>query len=176
MRLVREWLADYDKPPMTLSTLGPDGYPDARTVLLSGVDTGSVHFHTDARSRKAAQLAADPRASAVVLLEGRQIVLVGDVEPLDAPRGGYRLRTRYLQVLAWVNTHELAARPPDVRRSTWKQFEEAHPGPLEPPPTWAGYRLRPRRLTFWTADDAGPSTRVEYTRGDRGWTVRALAG
>ncbi|EXG80055.1 pyridoxamine-phosphate oxidase [Cryptosporangium arvum DSM 44712] len=176
MRLAREWLASYDKPPMTLSTFGPDGYPDARTVLLSGVDGGSVQFHTDARSRKAAQLAADPRASAVVLLNGRQIVLVGDVEPLDAPHGAYGLRTRYLQVLAWVNTDELAARPPDVRREAWKRFEEEHPDALEPPPTWAGYRLRPRRMTFWTADDAGPSTRVEYVRHGAGWTARALAG
>ncbi|GAA0226238.1 pyridoxamine 5'-phosphate oxidase [Cryptosporangium japonicum] len=176
MHLVCDWLAAYDKPPMTLSTLGPDGYPDARTVLLSGVDSGSVQFHTDARSRKAAQLAADPRASAVVLLDGRQIVLVGDVEPLDAPQQAYRRRTRYLQVLAWVNTDELAARPPDVRRSTWKQFEAEHPDTLEPPPTWAGYRLRPHRLTFWTADDTGPSTRVEYTRDGARWTARSLAG
>lgn len=183
IRLLRDWLpADDDpiRPPMTLSTVDTDGYPDARTVLLSGVDDGGVHFHTDARSRKAAQLAADPRACVVIVLgeRARQIVLRGTVEPLapDALERAYRRRTRYLQVLAWVNTDELAAQLPDVRRRWWEEFEAGHPGELEPPTTWAGYRLRPHRVTFWTADEAGPSTRVEYLREADTWLTQALAG
>ena len=53
-------------PTMTLATIGLDGYPSARTVLLSAFDGERLHFHTDTRSRKAAELAAVPRASVTI--------------------------------------------------------------------------------------------------------------
>ncbi|TQS42868.1 pyridoxamine 5'-phosphate oxidase family protein [Cryptosporangium phraense] len=181
--VLRAWLpdnADPIRPPMTLATLDADGYPDARTVLLSALDDHGVQFHTDARSRKAAELAAAPRACVVIPIgeRDRQITLVGDVEPLgpDALREAYRRRTRYLQVLAWVNSDELAARPAGQRHQAWQAFEDTNPGPLEPPATWTGFRLRPHRVTFWTADELGPSTRLEYRRSGDGWTTHALAG
>ncbi|QKS22227.1 pyridoxamine 5'-phosphate oxidase family protein, partial [Curtobacterium sp. Csp1] len=66
---------------MTLSTVGLDGYPDARTVLLSRFDGERLHFHTDARSRKAAELAALARAAVTLVWPevARQLVVVGDV-------------------------------------------------------------------------------------------------
>ncbi len=50
---------------MTVATLGPDGRPRLRTVVNRGFDeaTRSLRFHTDSRSPKLVELAADPRAS-----------------------------------------------------------------------------------------------------------------
>jgi pyridoxamine 5'-phosphate oxidase len=181
--LLRAWLpanTDPQRPTMTLASVDAEGYPDARTVLLSEVDDDGIHFQTDSRSRKVAQLAADPRACATVLLDDppRQLVLRGEVSALDPPTllRAYRRRSRYLQVLAWLDTAELAREPVGVRREAWRKFEERHPGELDPPPTWVGYRLRAERLSFWIADDKGPSVRLEFERAGEGWSRRWLPG
>ncbi|MFS2031626.1 pyridoxamine 5'-phosphate oxidase family protein [Curtobacterium sp. CT11-45] len=82
LALAASWLpaaADAPGPTMTLSTVGLDGYPDARTVLLSLFDGERLHFHTDSRSRKAAELAAVPRAAVTLHWPeaARQLVVVG---------------------------------------------------------------------------------------------------
>lgn len=184
LALMRSWLpspADPVKPLMALATAGLDGYPDARNVLLSAFDGKRLHFHTEARSRKAAELAAVPRATAVLVWpeHARQLVVTGDVEaetPAEAA-AVYPTRTRALQLLAWLNTDELAARPVAERRAAWAAFDAAHPEqPLEPPETWAGYALTPRRVAFWRGDAEGPSNRLVYTLGDGGWSLERKAG
>ena len=169
------------RPLMTLATHGGDGYPDARNVLASAVDDSGLHFHTDAKTRKAQELAADPRACAVLVWPdvGRQLVLAGDVtpEPPDAAAAVYAVRGAYLRTLAWVNSDETAQLPLPERRRVWAEHLHANPDEtLQPPPGWIGFVLRPHRLTFWRGDPDGPSNRVEYRRVDGGWDVRRLAG
>ena len=113
--LARAWLPDDaapDRPRVTLSTVGTDGYPDARTVLLSAFDETGFAFHTSAASRKVAELAALPRATLTVLWPDwtRQLVVRGDVVP-DSPgqsAAAWSARSAYLRRLAWANTDELA--------------------------------------------------------------------
>ena len=183
VQLLARWLpgnADPERPVMTLASVDAEGYPDARTVLLSEFDERGSYFHTDSGSRKVVQLSADPRACATVLLDDplRQIVLQGAVEPLDqdALLRAWRSRSRYLQVLGWLNTVELVVQPASVRHAVWREFEERHPSELDPPPTWTGYLLRPRRITFWVTDPVGPSRRREYENDGSGWSSRWLPG
>jgi pyridoxamine 5'-phosphate oxidase len=184
LTLLRDWLPSPDdpvKPLMTLATIGLDGYPDARNVLLSGFDGARLHFHTDAGSRKAAELAATPRATGVLVWpeRARQVVVTGDVAPETPEQAAavYPTRTRALQLLAWVNSDELAARPIAERRAVWAAFDAAHPEePLAPPATWAGYTITPRRIVFWRGDPEGPSNRLMYTRAERGWALARKAG
>ena len=168
-------------PTVTLSTTGLDGYPSARTVLLSRFDGERLHFHTDSRSRKAAELAAAPRAAITVLQPeaARQLVVTGDVTPVsDAEaRVAFAARTRYLQVLAWLNDHDLAAEPTAARRERWAAFVAARSDALDPPETWVGYALTPVRMLFWQGDVDGPSTRLAYVRGDDGgWVLERWPG
>lgn len=183
--LAGAWLGGTGAPPtMTLSTTGLDGYPSARTVLLSSFDGARFHFHTDSRSRKAAELAADPRATVTVHLaeHSRQLVVTGDVVTVtaDEAREAYAARSRYLQVLAWLNDHELAAEPEDRRRARWAAFERERDAVLEPPETWVGYALTPVRMLFWQGDAEGPSNRVAYVRdrgaGADGWRTERWPG
>jgi len=86
-------------------------------------------------------------------------------------------RSHYLQLLAWMNTPELAGVPAPQRRARWARFAREHPpGTLTPPPTWVGFRVLPRRVTFWRADADGPSNRVEHRLGPSGWVVTRLPG
>ncbi len=183
--LAAAWLPSAENgpgPTMTLSTVGLDGYPDARTVLLSRFDGERLHFHTDARSRKAAELAALPRAAVTLVWPeaARQLVVVGDVAPVtDAEaRAAYTARTRYLQVLAWVNDREAAERDPEHRRRVWADFTASRGGAaLDPPSTWAGYALTPRRMVFWRGAIDAASHRTAYERGpDGSWSQESWPG
>ncbi|WP_146244275.1 pyridoxal 5'-phosphate synthase [Curtobacterium sp. MCBD17_032] len=167
---------------MTLSTIGLDGYPSARTVLLSRFDGQRLHFHTDTRSRKAAELAAVPRATMTIVWPeaARQLVVTGDVTPVTGreARLAYSARTRYLQVLAWVNDADLAGATADVRRQRWAAFAaERGDGPLEPPATWGGFALTPLRMLFWQGATDGPSNRLAYERdADGTWRWESWPG
>lgn len=180
--LLARWLpenTDELRPLMTLSTIGPDGYPGSRNVLLSEFDGEALFFHTDARSRKAVELAANPKVSLTfVWVElGRQLTVVGDAEPASAEEAAavFASRSRYLQLLACSNTAELAERDVSARREAWAAFAAEHPdGTLDAPPTWLGFRVTPRRITFWRGDLDGPSNRVEYTRAGDCWSAERL--
>lgn len=181
--LLRAWLAHCDgdiTPLMTLATIGPDGYPNSRHVLLSRCDeAGRIAFHTDARSRKAAELAANPRASVAVVWPGmaRQLVVTGDVAVQGEPErpDAFARRSRYLQLLAWLNEQGLADARAEVRRGRWAAFDAAHPD-LEPPETWVGYALTPRRIAFWRGATDGPSNRVLCSRTATGWRIERRPG
>ncbi|MFE7505388.1 pyridoxal 5'-phosphate synthase [Promicromonospora sp. NPDC057488] len=180
--LLRLWAPaddDPERPLATLATVDADGLPDARTVVLTSVGDDAVTFHTDARSRKADQLRAHPRAALVVRWaeRERQVVLRGAAAEVstEACRAVFARQSRYLQLLAWLNTPELAALPRAERERRWAAFDASHPV-LEPPPTWAGFAVRPVDVLFWEGTGDGPSRRVRYRRSARGWTQEALPG
>ncbi len=182
LELLATWLPtneDELRPLMTLSTVGLDGYPDSRHLLLSAFDGETLHFHTTSGSRKAAEIDADPRvALAIVWVEiGRQLTVSGDAVRMTPEEAAvaFEARSRYLKTLAWVNTDELATRPRPERVAAWQEFDGAHPQ-IETPEKWTGYKVVPRRLTFWRGDAEGPSNRLEYTRTADGWVAERLAG
>lgn len=182
MALVRAWVGEPDRPVViTLTTVTEDGAPDARHVHLFDVGDEEIRFHTDARSRKAAQLQADPRVALAIFWPEplRQLVVAGVAAPVPAATidADFQRISRYLQVLSWVNDDALAARPAGERREILATFEAAHPGRLARPEWWVGYAVRPHRLTFWRGDDAGPSNRLAYDRRPDGmWGTTRLAG
>ncbi|TRW47378.1 pyridoxine/pyridoxamine 5'-phosphate oxidase [Georgenia yuyongxinii] len=182
MTLARHWVgASGEGTLMTLTTVDEHGAPDARHVLLSDVTEQAFVFHTDARSRKTAQLEADPRVALALVWrdELRQLIVLGAVARTAEDRldGAFARLPRYLQLLSWVNDDALAARPAADRRRAFEAFAEAHPGELTRPPWWVGYDVVPERLTFWRGEDGGPSNRLEYVLGaPGGWSARRLAG
>lgn len=179
--LLRRWLPSPQSPPplMALATNGRDGYPRVRHVLLSEADDSAVYFHTDSRSSKVAELAAQPRAAITLAWPavGRQLVAHGDVRVTtdDQLRGVYSRRSRYLQLLAWLNDDEMAALPEHERRSRWSEFDAAH-DVLTPPDTWTGFAVHLREVTFWRGDPNGPSHRIRFRADGDKWTSEVLAG
>jgi pyridoxamine 5'-phosphate oxidase len=164
---------------MALATYGRDEYPRVRHVLLSEADDSSVYFHTDSRSSKAAELCERPHAAIALAWPsvGRQIVAHGDVRgaPDDELRQAYSKRTRYLQLLAWLNDGETAVLSAQERRRRWVEFDAAHEV-LAPPTTWTGFAVELREITFWRADPEGPSQRTRFSRNGDSWTSEVLPG
>jgi len=181
--LVREWLpdnSDFTRPQMTLSSVTADNGADSRTVLLTEFDETGFYFHTDAHSRKTAQIAANPRVALTFLWPGftKQLVIQGlaEVAPADEIAEAYRRRSPYLQQLAWQNTAEFAQLSIKERRERWAAFLAENGSAFEQPGGWVGFRVRPTRLTFWGSNPDAASRRVEYTATGSGWELGYLPG
>ena len=181
-RQLQEWMPandDPDRPVITLATVDAAGAPDARSVLLSEFDRDGFWVHTDAASRKVAQLVANPGAALVLRWPDalRQLVVRGAAEPADRAETdrAYAHRSAYLRQLAWLNTADVASLPAPERASIWADFAATHPV-LEPPETWVGFLVRPTSLTFWTGDPTSVSHRREHRLTAAGWVAVDLPG
>jgi pyridoxamine 5'-phosphate oxidase len=173
---------DHAHPLISLATVDAEGRPDARSVLLSEFDSSGFFVHTDSRSRKVADVAAHPEVAFSIAwpAELRQLTVQGvarRASPEEEARA-YERRSRYLQLLAWLNSPEFAVLPAAEREEAWAAFDAAHPeGTLTPPETWLGLLIEPTRLTFWNGTPLTASLRTEYRRAaDGGWSTATLPG
>lgn len=164
---------------MTLATIDVDGFPRARTVMLTEFDGERFFFHTDAESCKVADLAQNPRVSLTLLWPAftRQLVVQGTAERADEDEtiSAYRGRSPYLRQLAWQNTADFAAMSLAERESSWARFRDERPDPSAPP-GWVGFGVLPHRYLFWVSHPDAASRRLEFARSGGGWASRHLPG
>lgn len=182
---VQSWLAEARTHPgephaMTLATATADGTPSARVVLLRGLDQRGFTFFTNRLSRKASELAENPRAAVVLHWWplGHQVRAEGTVEPVsdEESLAYWRTRPRGSQIAAWASPQSQAL---DGRAELDALVDEAarrFEGDKVPlPPFWGGYRMRPEAIELWTHRDDRLHDRLRYVRDGKGWRVERLA-
>ncbi len=165
---------------MTLATATPDGAPSARVVLMKGHDADGFVWFTDRRSRKGAELAANPRAALVFDWRslGRQVRAEGAVAPIgeEATWAYYRTRPLGSRIGAWASHQSAVIASRAELEAQVAEVEERFAGVDPPlPPHWTGYRLRPELYEFWTHDEARLHDRVVYRRTADGWVRELLS-
>ncbi|MDH5246120.1 MAG: pyridoxamine 5'-phosphate oxidase [Betaproteobacteria bacterium] len=165
---------------MTLATVGADGRPSTRVVLLKGCDARGFVWYTNYESRKARELAANPQAALQfhwVELE-RVVRIEGRVDKTGAEDSDAYYRTRPLdsRIGAWASPQSrvIASRAVLVA-------EAARIGAkflLDPPrpPHWGGYRLVPDTFEFWQGRRSRLHDRLRYAlQADGAWLRQRLA-
>jgi pyridoxamine 5'-phosphate oxidase len=187
LRLFDDWLdaavrASVPEPnAMSLATVGPDGRPSVRIVLLKGAGPSGLVFYTNYRSRKGIELDANPAASACFWwgsLE-RQVRIDGDVRRVSAEESNdyFASRPRDSQLGAIVSpqSQPIASREFLEERLTHLEHESASQ-PVPRPEHWGGYRLVPRSFEFWQGRPKRLHDRLLYTRKpDGSWGRLRLA-
>ncbi len=164
---------------MTLATAALGGAPDARIVLLKGVEAGGFVFYTNYESRKGRQLAARPEACLLFFwpqLE-RQVRIEGRVEKVSAADSEHYFASRPVGARLSARASAQSSIVPDrnaLEREMQKQKQQFGDNPPRPP-HWGGYRVTPERIEFWQGRENRLHDRLLYTRrGDR-WQIERLA-
>jgi pyridoxamine 5'-phosphate oxidase len=164
---------------MTLATVGGDGVPNARMVLLKGFGPDGFRFFTNRESAKGRELETNPRAALVLYWRelDRQVRVAGDVERLsDADSDAYfASRPRGSRIAAAVSPQsEPVERDELDRRFAELAAESGEDGP--PRPThWGGYLVRPRTVEFWQGREGRMHDRFLYSRDGGEWRIERLA-
>jgi pyridoxamine 5'-phosphate oxidase len=185
LRLFSVWLEDAVKAglplpnAMTLATVTPEGAPDARIVLLKGLERGGFAFYTNYTSRKARQLEARPAACLVFQwseLE-RQVRIEGDVQKVSAAESDAYFASRPLgaRLSAWASEQSAAVASRRVLESSMEEARRRHGDQPPRPPHWGGYRVIAQRLEFWQGRADRLHDRLLYTRDRAGWKIERLA-
>lgn len=164
---------------MTLATVTPDGAPDARIVLLKGLEYGGFDFYTNYRSRKARELDARPAACLVFQwseLE-RQVRIEGRVEKVPAAESDAYFASRPLgaRLSAWASPQSERVASRSLLEAEMKKMRDLHGEQPPRPPHWGGYRVVPRSIEFWQGRADRLHDRLLYTRDGAAWRIERLA-
>jgi pyridoxamine 5'-phosphate oxidase len=164
-----------------VATASPEGVPSARMVLVKHYDERGLVFFTSYESRKAGELAANPRAALLFYWAplGRQVRIEGRVERASPEESAAYVRTRarasQLSALASPQSRPIASRAALEARVS--ELAALHAGADLPlPEVWGGFRLRPESFEFWQNREDRLHDRLRYTRAADGrWEVERLA-
>jgi pyridoxamine 5'-phosphate oxidase len=166
---------------MALATATADGVPSARMVLLKGADEGGFVFFTNYESRKARELAENPRAALILYWVSlrRQVRVTGRVEPLPADESEAYFASRPFgsRLAAWASRQSSVIPDRSVLDDEYRRLEAEYAGGDVPlPPFWGGYRVTPDTVEFWMGRENRLHDRLRYRRGDsREWVIERLS-
>jgi pyridoxamine 5'-phosphate oxidase len=163
----------------TLATVGADGQPSARILLLKAVDERGFVFYTNHESRKGAELLAHPKAAMCFHWQPleRQVRVEGTTRPVTSEEADayFASRARASQLGAWAS---LQSQPIATRGDLEARVAEMEArfagGPVPRPPHWSGFRLVPHRIEFWRNMPSRLHERDVYHREAEGWKTETL--
>ena len=164
---------------MTLATVRENGAPDARIVLLKGVEGGGFVFYTNYESRKGRQLTARAEGTLVFLWHAleRQVRVDGRVERVTAGESDAYFASRPLgsRHSAWASRQSARVESRAVLEAALAESERKHGAHPPRPPGWGGYRLVPDEIEFWQGRENRLHDRLLYARAGSGWKIERLA-
>jgi pyridoxamine 5'-phosphate oxidase len=177
---------------MSLATVSSDGQPSQRTVLLKRFDEHGFVFFTNLESRKARDIAGNPRVAlmfAWLPLE-RQVIVEGSATRVSTAESlkYFLTRPRGSQIAAWISAQSNAISSRKVLEMEWERMSRKFAnGDIPLPSFWGGYRVTPARVEFWQGCPNRLHDRFRYSRrredegksGGRnaaaGWDIERLA-
>lgn len=184
--LARDWLGEAteveinDPNAMALSTVDQSGMPNARVVLLKGIEDNAFLFYTNYGSAKAQELDQAGKAAFVIHWKTlrRQIRARGLITREDGPVADayYASRSLKSRLGAWASDQ---SKPLESRAVLEKALENAtqeHGDNPPRPPFWGGFRMVPLELEFWGDGDARLHNRFQWRRAsaDAPWQITRL--
>ncbi len=166
---------------MSLATASADGSPTVRTVLLKVYDRDGFVFFTNYGSRKAQQIAENPRVSLLFpwFSMGRQVTITGIAQriPTAASLRYFLSRSRGSQLGAWTSDQSSVISSRTVLETTLARMKQKFSaGDVPLPDFWGGFRVTPETIEFWQSQPDRLHDRFVYVLDDAdNWSIERLA-
>lgn len=166
---------------MTLATVGADGQPTLRTVLLKLFDHDGFVFYTNYGSRKARQIAENSRVALLFpwVKLARQVAVTGVAEKVSLAESAryFASRPHESQLGAWISQQSSVLTSRQLLMNELEKIKARfRKGEVPLPDFWGGYRVRPASIEFWQGQTSRLHDRFLYTRqADASWTIERLA-
>ncbi len=182
----RYWLNDAMKAnvseptAMVLSTVGTEGIPSSRVVLLKNLDHDGFTFFSNYESRKGIQIAHNPNASLLFFwpVIERQVRIEGRVAktPRHISDEYFQSRPEGSKIGAWASPQSRTVPSREYLDNLQKDYEQLFKSKLlERPENWGGYKLFPHTIEFWQGRENRLHDRFEYKMNGNIWEIHRLA-
>lgn len=166
---------------MTLATVNAENKPNARIVLLKGLDNGNFEFFTNYSSTKGTDLENNPYVCLVFFWKEleRQVRIEGIARKLPAHKSDiyFHSRPEGSQLGAWASPQSHIISDRSILDENYSRYAEEFSGSLIPRPEhWGGYSVQPTAIEFWQGRSSRMHDRILFTATDGGmWKKERLA-
>lgn len=187
MNLFKDWFEEVEEGrdpmevnAMTISTIGKDGYPKNRVVLLKEFTAEGFIFYTNYASDKGHALAHNPHICISFFWPQmeRQVIIRGVAEKSSEEKAieYFNSRPRGSQLGAWASNQSSEVASRQVLEEKLRELEEEFKDKEVPKPeTWGGYLVRPVDFEFWQGRPNRLHDRIYYSVKDNKWNIKRLA-
>jgi pyridoxamine 5'-phosphate oxidase len=186
VRLFSRWLDEAIKSgiaeptAMVVSTIGADGYPQSRVVLLKSFSTEGFTFYTNYLSQKGSSIAQNHAVSLLFFWPEmqRQVRITGDASKVsnNISANYFSTRPRGSQIGAWASDQSAVVPSRDYLENRFRDFEKSFEGKDIPmPENWGGYIVKPKKMEFWQGRESRLHDRIVYEFENNGWQISRLA-
>lgn len=164
---------------MNLATLGEDGFPKSRIVLLKEIVNHQFLFYTNYTSEKGQSIAKHPQVSLNFFWPAleKQVIVKAHVQKVSRDKSAsyFNSRPRGSRIGAWVSNQSAAISSREALDAQLKEIEEKFKGQEIPlPDFWGGFACEPVSIEFWQGRENRLHDRILYSKVDQTWTKKRL--
>lgn len=168
-----------DPTAMSLATVDGDGQPSQRIVLLKHLDAQGFVFYTNLESRKAKDIAMNPKVSLHfpwTALE-RQVIVYGETTKLSIGEATkyFLSRPKESQIAAWASHQSKGIGSRKLLEQAFEQMKHKfQQGDIPLPSFWGGFRVKPHKIEFWQGRTSRLHDRFMYQHQEGEWKIERL--
>lgn len=165
---------------MTISTVGEDGFPKNRVVLLKKFDDDGFCFYTNYHSDKGKSIAQNNKVCLSFFWPNleRQVIISGIAEKTSETDSVeyFHSRPKGSQIGALASPQSEVIESREILEENLSNLQEKYKNSEVPKPDyWGGYLIKPTSIEFWQGRPNRLHDRIRYTRTELDWKIERLA-